>query len=250
MRRPGKVFAVLFIASGAAFLGLLTGGEHRPVGAAEDPLAHFWPAPMPRYPGANERPIAADQKVGQSGLKMTYFSTTDSPAQVGDFYAGEWRRAGFYVTEDVTLQGGSVSGYDVALGMMRQIVMLVRNGRTLVFPAVATSPVKMLDASAAPPEVPIYPRASGLLVTGARDPLARSQSVSYLDEGPLEANLTFYRAEMARRGWTDETRQSSSKQIGEDVRILVYTRNGAECTVNFLKIDEARTRVLVTLVKS
>jgi len=87
MRRRGRIFAVLFIASGTAFLGLLTGGEHLPVRAAEDPMARFWPVPMPTYPGTTLRPVAADQRVGTSALKMAYFTTTDSPARVGDFYA-------------------------------------------------------------------------------------------------------------------------------------------------------------------
>ena len=188
MRRPGKIFAVLFIAAGAAFLGLLGGGEHRAVRAGGDPMAHFWPAPMPQYPGAAMRPIG-DQTVGASPLKMAYFTTSDSPAKVADFYAGEWRRAGYYVSEDVTPKGGAVSGYNAADGMMHQVVMVVREGRTTVFPAIATQPVNLLDQAAAPPEVPIYPGATGMLVTGARDPIGRSHTVTYLDEGPLAANL-------------------------------------------------------------
>ena len=127
---------------------------------------------------------------------------------------------------------------------------LARAGQTLVFPAVVTEPVRMLAPASVPPEVPVYPGATGVLVTAARDALARSQVVTYLDEGPLAANLTFYKGEMARLGWTNETKLEGHKDVGDDVRILVYTRDGAECTINFLKVDEARTRVQVTLVRS
>lgn len=249
MRRRGRIFAVLFIAAGTAFLGLLTGGEHLPVRAADDPMARFWPVPMPKYPGSAPRPIAADQRVGSSALKLAYFTTTDSPAKVGDFYAGEWRAAGYYVSEDITPKGGSVSGYDAVAGMMRQIVMMRKEGRTLVFPAVATDPVKLLDRDAVPPEVPIYPGATGVLVTAAKDLMARTQVITYLDDGPLEANLNFHRTELARRGWVDETRPLPPKAQADDARILVYTRDGAELTVNLLKLDEQRTRVHVALVR-
>ncbi|MBI5478709.1 MAG: hypothetical protein HY906_07640 [Deltaproteobacteria bacterium] len=249
MRRRGRIFAVLFIASGTAFLGLLTGGEHLPVRAAEDPMMRFWPVPMPTYPGTTMRPVAPDQRVGSSALKMAYFTTTDSPAKVGDFYAAEWRTAGHHVTEDVTFKGGSVSGYDAVAGMMRQVVMMHKDGRTLVFPAVASEPLKLLDRSAVPADIPVYPGAMGLLVTQARDPLARSQVVTYMDDGPLEANLNFYKGEMQRRGWVDETKPLPAKFQADDAHILVYTSGGAEMTVNLLKLDETRTRVHVTLVR-
>ena len=57
--RRGRIFAVIFIASGTAFLGLLTGGEHLQVRAAEDPMMRFWPVPMPTYPGTTMRPPGA-----------------------------------------------------------------------------------------------------------------------------------------------------------------------------------------------
>jgi hypothetical protein len=249
MRRRGRIFAVLFIAAGTAFLGLLTGGEHLPVRAADDPMAHFWPVPMPKYPGSAPRPIAADQRVGNSSLKLAYFTTTDSPAKVGDYYAAEWRASGYYVSEDITPKGGSVSGYDAVAGMMRQIVMMRKEGRTLVFPAVATEPVKMLDRDAVPADVPVYPGATGVLVTQAKDPMARSQVVTYLDDGALEANVNVYKAEMGRRGWVDETKPLPPKAQADDARILVYTHDGAEMTINLLKLDETRTRVHVALVR-
>jgi hypothetical protein len=247
--RRGRIFAVIFIASGAAFLGLLTGGEHLPVRAAEDPMMRFWPVPMPTYPGTAMRPVAADQRVGSSALKMAYFTTTDPPAKVADFYAGEWRNAGYYVTEDVTFKGGTVSGYDSVAGMMRQVVMMHKGGRTMVFPAVAVEPSKLLDPSAVPPEVPVYPGASGLLVTSARDPIARSVVVTYLDEGTLESNLSFYRGELQRRGWIDETKPLPEKFKSDDAHILVYSHEGSEMTVNLLKLDEGHTRVHVAVVK-
>jgi hypothetical protein len=249
MRRRGRIFAVLFIASGTAFLGLLTGGEHLPVRAAEDPMVRFWPVPMPTYPGTAMRPIATDYRVGSSALKMAYFTTTDSPARVGDFYAAEWRNAGYYVTEDVTFKGGTVSGYDAVTGMMRQIVMMHKDGRTLVFPAVAVEPTKLLDRAALPPEIPILAGASGLLVTASKDPMARSTIVTYLDDSPLAANLTFYRGELQRQGWINETKPLPAQFQTDDAHILVYTRDGAEMTVNLLKLDETRTRVHVTLVR-
>jgi len=247
--RRGRIFAVLFIASGTAFLGLLTGGEHLPVRAAEDPMMRFWPVPMPTYPGTTMRPVAADQRVGSSAIKMAYFTTTDPPARVADFYAGEWRNAGYYVTEDVTFKGGTVSGYDSVAGMMRQVVMMHKNGRTMVFPAVAVEPTKMIDRNAVPPEVPIYPGASGLLVTSARDPIARSHVVTYLDDGSLEANLNFYKGELQRRGWTDETKPLPAKFQSDDAQILVYAHDGGELTINLLKLDESHTRVHAALVR-
>jgi hypothetical protein len=249
VRRRGRIFAVLFIAAGTAFLGLLTGGEHLPVHAAGDPMVHYWPAPMPEYPGATARPIVGDQTVGGSTFKMAYFSTKDSPAHVGDFFGGEWRRAGLHVTEDITPKGGSITAYDPTDGLMRQVLIVARQGQSLVFPAVVTEPVKVMAPTALPPEVPIYPEATGVVVTAARDPLARSQVVTYLDSGSMDANLTFHQAEMTRRGWTDETKARTHKDVGDDVQILVYTRDGSECTINFLKLDETRTRVHLTLVQ-
>jgi hypothetical protein len=249
MRRRGRIFAVLFIAAGTAFLGLLTGGEHLPVRAVGDPLAHYYPAPMPHYPGVTERPIVGEQTVGGSSMKMTYFSTRDIPARVNDFYAGEWRRAGYYVTEDITPKGGMVSAYDSVEGLMRQVVILARTGQTLVFPAMVTEPVRVMETTSVPPELPLYPGASGMVVTAARDAIGKSHTVSYMDDGAIEANVTFYKAAMQRGGWQDETRAETNKDVGDDVRILVFTRDGAECTVNFLKVDEAHTRVHVTLVR-
>jgi hypothetical protein len=118
----------------------------------------------------------------------------------------------------------------------------------MVFPAVVTEPVRLLQPTAVPPEVPLYPGASGVLVTTSRDPLGRSKIVTFLDDGSLEANVTFYRAELQRRGWIDETKASAHRAAGDDLRLLLFTRDGAECTLSFLKIDEARTRVHLTLV--
>jgi len=47
---------------------------------------------------------------------------------------------------------------------------------------------------------------------------------------------------MARRGWVDETKPLPAKFQADDAHILVYTRDGAEMTINLLKLDQTRTR--------
>jgi hypothetical protein len=148
--RPGRVLTVLFICAGIAYLGLLSGGEHKQAVAKRDPLAGFYPPDMPRYPQVREVP-AGETSVGRSPLKMSYFSTDHEPSRIGDYYAAFWRKRGFWVRSDVSHVGGMVAAVDNKRGYIYQVMLRKQGKHTLVFPSVNTAPMDFLRKGEAPP---------------------------------------------------------------------------------------------------
>ncbi|MFC1482521.1 hypothetical protein ACFL51_01815, partial [Myxococcota bacterium] len=178
MSKLARITVIVTVAAGIATLGLLAGGRQQRARAKRDVdamLGHY-PVSMPRYPGAKEYPLGADLKVGASPMKMSYFYTKDDPMKVANYYIAHWKTAGYHVSEDISPAGGTVAAYDPAEGVLRQILMKHRQGKTAVFPSVVVQSLRPLsDGASAAPDVPVYPGSEGVLRFGARDPGHRSQ---------------------------------------------------------------------------
>lgn len=247
MSKIAKITVLVTVTAGIAFLGLLGGGRHERAKARKqpDPMLGYYPAPMPRYPGAREYPLAGQLNVSSAAVKMSYFYTVDDPLLVANFYTAKWKAAGHYVTEDITPQGGVVAAYDPAKGILRQILMRRQGARTMVFPSLQMQPVRPLDDQAAVrPDVPVYPGSEGILNFGARDPGHRSQVTIFTNYGGLTGNVDFYRIQLPERGWR-EVRAKAAAPLPADLHAtLTFHKGRRELTVNITQLGkEGRVRV-------
>jgi hypothetical protein len=248
MRRPASVPArtlvVLFLCAGIAVLGLLGGGEHKSATArgGRDPMAGYYGADMPRYPGAEELPAGRESQVGNAVMRMSYFDTEDDPAKVARFYANYWRERRLFVRHDVTHKGGVVSAVGGGGATIHQALLVVQGGRTLVFPSVTRSPLRAMEGDKEPPPVPLYPESKRVITMGSNEGGARARVFLSLNDGDLEANVVHYGRELRSAGFAPETTKQS-EGAGSTQRILVFRRDGHEVTVSLTALDARRTRV-------
>ncbi|PID37942.1 MAG: hypothetical protein CSA65_09185 [Proteobacteria bacterium] len=245
------MLTVLFLCAGIAYLGLLTGGEHRQAVAKRDPLVGFYPPDMPRYPQVHEVP-AGQTTVGRAPLKMSYFSTDHEPARIGDYYAAFWRKRGFWVRSDVSHRGGAVAAVDSKHGYVYQVNMRRQGKKTLVFPSVNTSPMAALRRGEDPP-VRLFKDSKVLTNTVSKTGTNRAQVVLTTNPGTLEDNRSHYRAELSRLGYVRSSRTVEQNKLPPSMRerVLVYQhKDGAEITIALSKLDKERTRVHITHVSA
>lgn len=247
--RPGRVLTVLFLCAGIAYLGLLTGGEHRQAVAKRDPLAGFYPPDMPRYPQVREVP-AGRTTVGRSPLRMSYFSTDHEPGRVGDYYAAFWRKRGFWVRSDVSHVGGMIAAVDSKHGYIYQVMVRRQGKHTLVFPSVNTAPMDLLRRGEDPP-VRLFKDSKVLTNTVSKAGSNRAQVVLTTNPGTLEDNRVHYRAELSRLGYVESSRKVEQNKLPASMRerVLVYrAKDGAEITIALSELDKEHTRVHITHV--
>ncbi len=254
-RRPkshpaARTLAVLFFCAGIAFLGLLAGGEHRPAAGQRnrDPMMGYYPADMPRYPGAREVPAGPAGNVGHTRVRMSVFSTKDEPAKVARFYGNFWQQRRLYVREDVTHVGGVVSAVDAGGGRIFQAMLVRRGERTMVFPSVTTSPLAAADTTA-PPPVPLFPDSKAVINLGNKEGGTKAAVTLSVNSGTLRDNVVHYRRELRAAGYTQEIQQRP-KALGPNHHVLLFRKEGSEITVNITGLSEKRVRVHIMEVKS
>lgn len=247
-----KIFAVIFICSGTAFLGLLAGGRHAPVRADldQDPMKGYYDVDMPSYPGAAELPMSRDMNVGDASMKMSYFVTRDDPLKIAGYYADRWKTAEYHVTEDVTLTGGSVSAFDVKTGVIRQVIITEQSeGRYLVFPSVTSQPFGMTpstdEKSGFAGKSPVFPGSEGVSSFGSDDPDKKTNVTRFINFGGMQANVDFYKVEMAARGWELRKFADEIPGIGKKHQVLLFNKGSQEVTINFTVVSEESKQVRV-----
>lgn len=251
-----KALAVMTMCAGIAFLGLLAGGEHSKATARRDPnlMRGYFPVPMPRYPGATEYPLTDQMKVGNAGLRMAYFYTKDEPITILGFYEGQWRNAGYFVTRDITVEGGSVSAIDTVAGVVRQVLVIRRVNDCLVFPSVQVSS----EAVGAEPfrqpgddSPPVFPGSEGVIRFGSRDPGTSSRITVFVNHGGIRANVEFYTVEMATLGWTLKSHIKGLPNVDERHELMLFKKGGREATINLMPIGKTnQVRVHITQVRA
>ena len=254
-----KIFTVIFVCSGIAFLGLLAGGEHTKAQAKRDHdiMKGYYGVPMPRYPGAKEYPLSQEMAVGQSPMKMSYFVTRDDPLKVARYYADRWRVANYHVTNEVTLVGGNVSAMDIKTGVIRQVIITKQSeDRYMVFPSVTRQPHAVKTSVAGKlglgEKPPVFPGSEGVMSFGSDDPKTNTKVTRFVNFGGMKANVDFYKNEMASRGWTLRKLVDELPVVGKKHQLLIFQKGLQEVTVNFTSVSEEsdQVRVHITHVKT
>jgi hypothetical protein len=250
VRRAATAIAVILAAAGIASFGLdRAGAELRPA-AADQPLdGHFDPL-MPRYPGVMELPMGNRLEAGSGELRMSSFSTEDSPLRVARYYRAVWEQEGLSVHESVTPAGGVVGTYDPRVRAARSVTILTARGMTWAFPSVVERPVQAVGAGdlGRREGLPVYPGSrTGLTL---RTPGGQGEDATlvstYSNDGTLEENEAFYRRELLADGWRE--RDSRSFEELEGHRALELEREGQQLTVNLGPVGEEGDQVLVCVI--
>jgi hypothetical protein len=253
-RRSGppaaRVLLVLFLCAGIAMLGLLAGGEHRLASARleRSPMVGYYPEGMPHYPRVNEIPAGKNSRVGGARVRMSYFDTEDEPAKVASFYARHWRARRFFVRDDVTHRGGVVSAVDDQTDRVYQVLLMVKQGRTLVFPSVTTTPARAMESLDDKPPIPLFPESRAVINLGSKEGPTSARVILSVNDGGLEANLAHYRRVLREAGYRSESRKD--KPLGEQHRILLYRKADSEITINLASLGGKRVRVHIMVVGS
>jgi hypothetical protein len=246
----GRVFVVLFLCAGIAFLGLLAGGEHKEATAwRQNPMAGFWQGKqMPRYPGAREAPAGASSNVGGAQVKMSFLTTEDDPDKVARFYRRYWRARRFFVRDDVTHVGGVVSAVDVEGGQIYQALIMAQKGRTMVFPSVTHSPLAAMETSGAAQQAPVllFPESRAVINLGSKEADTAAKVSLSVNDGGLELNEQHYRRELRARGYKEEI--NKRPKLPEGQRVLLYRKGSREVTVNITALDKKHKRVRVHIM--
>jgi hypothetical protein len=252
--RPGplgalRVVVIILMAAAIATLGLLRGGGQHPEARAEVGAldGHFDPL-MPRYPRVAEFPMGEELGEGDGAMRMSYFSTEDSPLRVARFYQTTWEQEGLSVHQSVTPQGGVVGTYDPRIKAARSVTIFTKGRLTWVFPATVDRPLGATEAGDLGERegLPVYPGSSKGLTLRTTDQGRASVVTSYSNDGGLAKNLAFYREQMASKGWREREAPAFDELGGH--RLLDFDRDGERCSVNLTPLDDDERRVVVSVI--
>lgn len=249
MARPVKTVLIILMAAAIATLGLLRGGGQHPEARAEVGAldGHFDPL-MPHYPRVAEFPMGEELGEGEGTMRMSYFSTEDSPLRVARFYRTMWEQEGLAVHQSVTPQGGVVGTYDPRIKAARSVTIFTKGRLTWVFPATVDRPVGAIAAGDLGERegLPVYPGSSKGLTLRTSDQGRASVVTSYSNDGGLAKNVAFYRAQMAARGWV-EREAPTFEELGSH-RLLSFEREFERCSINVTPLDDDARRVVVSVI--
>ena len=258
MKHLNKIIIISIFTSSVVVSAWYSSDRIRTASASYSPLImrNFWSAPMPSYPTAKEYPLSDKMSLANTRVKISWFRSTDEPLQIARYYSDIWKSKGYFVTEDITPFGGKVSSVDIKDNLQRQIVMEKKGKETTVFVSLIMGQLMKLsniDPKSSNPVVPIYPGAEGLISFGSDDKLSQSSSISYVDRGTISDNISFYKKEMASRGYslsTDTAKQLSNiPKKYKSMTMLIFTRGTEESSITISSIaGSQKTRVNITRV--
>lgn len=247
--KPFQVVIVIVASAAIATLGLLHGGgADVPEAQATHPLDDHFDPLMPRYPRVAELPLGERLEAGDGAMRMSHFSTTDSPLRVARYYQTVWEQEGLSVHHDVSPSGGVVGTFDPRAKMARSVTILAHGGRTWVFPATVERPLDVARAGDMGEDdgLPVFPGSSkGLTLRTSDAGQGTSLVATYTNSGGLTKNVEFYRREMQSRGW-NESEVPSFEELGSD-RMLTFQRGDQRCDIDLTSVGE-EDQVIVCVV--
>jgi len=240
--------ALVVAASALAALALHFERGRPQLAHAIHPLDDHFDIHMPRYPGVSEVPLGETLEPGEGPMKMSFFSTTDSPRRVASFYQTVFEQEGLAAHSTVTSEGGVVGTFDPRVGAARSITILPHRGKTWVFPSVVDRPLDSArrgDMGQAA-GLPVYPGSSRGLTLRASDHGAPSLVATYSNAGSLEENVRFYRRELAAAGWQENPMPGFAEL--EDHQAFGFFRGDEELSLGLTPVDGGGGGVVVSMV--
>jgi hypothetical protein len=196
--------AVVLLGLGLVAAAVELGGSGEQRAVASPPMAPYYgDDELPAYPNAGEFPLGDALTVNGLPMRLSHFSTNDTPAQVRDFYLDAFARMGSKTTIQKTKDGGFAVTAMVNGGDGEAVVVIAPHGHsTEVFPSVFPMSADTAEAQVADSDVPYSANAVGLLKLGDK---ADGQGEAVNWQEPLlrlAEGAAFIRDEVGRRGWT------------------------------------------------
>ncbi|GEM_PF-1863417 len=186
---------------------------------------------IPSYPGSATFSLGDMNRVNGEELRMYYFTTQASPEVVAEHYQRMWEAAGQVVSLRRTGRSGVSVGYvDLRDGKTRTVSLWRERDLTFGFSAVLAGFATALRADpGVAGDLPVHPRAEGLITYDSLDQAATFRTVSYSVAAPLAENERFYMRELGARGFV-LTGTQRSKTSGQSV-MLDFARGERKITV-------------------
>ena len=231
----------------------------------ELPIEHFPPAPvaaprsksasnalidpetmegMPTYPHSIPQDLAGNLKGQGLEMKVGWFETHDSAADVLNFYEKKFIEEGKTpIRHRYSANAGYVGFLDTDEKL--HLVTVMKNySKTLVFPS-ASYPGKFLEGSGQVPDsVPVLPGASGNLVFDFDEgkQVRRSYFATVGDRSLAEV-ADYYKKAFVEKGWVlEEVNEAVSTEIRIDAR-----RGKGSCNV-LVQMREHKVAIYVSIV--
>jgi len=209
---------------GLVAVALQLGGTGAQTAVASPPMAPYYnDNELPAYPNVAEFPLGEALTVNGLPMRLSHFTTPDSPAQVRDFYLEAFANMGMRPALHKIKDGGFSLTATVGSGSGEAVVVISPRGRTTeVFPSIFPLAADTAEAQVPNADVPFSPNAVGLLKLGDK---ADGQGEAVNWQEPLlkvSDAASFIKDEMSRRGWgiTEVALHVGAKGTGARVTAL------------------------------
>jgi hypothetical protein len=159
-----RFFATTLLATGLVAGSLQTsGGDREQAVASSIPSLYYREDELPAYPNAAELPLGDSLAINGIGVRLSHFTTADSPEVVRDFYLRWFSEMGAPLQQRETKDGGFVVTATIAGGSGQAVVAIAPRGKaTDVFPSVFPMSADASEAQSLE-EIPFSPNAVGIL---------------------------------------------------------------------------------------
>ena len=180
---------------------------------------------IPAYPQSTPRNLASSLKAQGMDLKIGWFETRDTQAQVLAFYEQKITQAGrIPVTHRYSAKAAYVGYLDTRNQKLHLVTVIENQGKSLVFPS-SSQPGKFLSSvPALPPSLPVMPGASGGVVFDFDEgQQARRSYFATVSDRSVAEVADFYAKAFVEKGWVVE---ASKEPASSEARIDAHRKAG------------------------
>ncbi len=199
--------------------------------------------PLATYPKAAHTRIGNDLVIGGELYRLAYFVTSDSMKKVARFFVKRWDEQGYPVTANGDfVSEGTVSAFFTREGLVRSVVLVRHEGKTLGFTVLKDLWVR--PAHASPDRLPALEGALFSSELVVRADSGGSQHRTALIARALQPVRDDLEAAARRVGYR-ATRETGVEQGG---RVLELNRGREQLVISLVPIDARTTGVDETWV--
>jgi hypothetical protein len=165
---------------------------------------------MPAFPNALEFPLGEGMQLNGLPIRVSYFTTEKSAADVRDFYRKAFQGQGLVVRETGNVQGFTVTAGLGGTSTTRSIVILRHEKETTVFPSVLpveATPMRLFHDEDV--DVPFTGDSMGILDVKSAG-RGGGRTVVYQEMQKMSVVEPRMTKDMKQRGWRFSSRQESA----------------------------------------
>ncbi len=202
---------------------------------------------MPRYPVVKEYPISNSSYINNARSQSSYFVTSDTPIQVGEFYKSYWKKKGFKPSSQINPMGAVITVYDYGENVVKTVRMNKEKANEYRVVLSATRVDMYQREFNAFSDLPVLDGSYGFNSYESENSYYRAANISYMNGETIEKNEQFFRSTFPTKGW-EFVKELKLPSISVS-KTLIFKKGNKVSEANITSLGKDRGTGVVIVVK-